>query len=533
MSKKPSETLAGLLNTLSLQQKVLIGGTAVVLTILLIVVVTFLNEPSYAPLYTELSQEDASKVVEFLNSQKIQYKLDDNGRTVKVAQDKVYETRLSLAGKGIPTSGTIGYEVFDKSTMGMSEFMQKLNYKRALEGELARTILGQYGVDGARVHIVFPEKTIFREEQKPTTASIVLKLKDNFVLPKSNSMAIVNLVASAVEGLSTNNITLIDTKGRLLWKEDSEGGFSVSSSKQYEIKSSVENYLAQKAQMILDNVIGYGNSIVQVNADLNFNQVEKTMELYDPESQVVVSEQTMKTDNNGRTISDTSAQTSQNVTTNYEISKTIQKVIEGSGNVIRLSVAAVINDIPKTVQKNDKTEIVYEPRPADQIKKLEELVRHAVGIDEERNDQFSLVNLPFETKPAEDYVQESNVWYKDVDGISNMLLVVLAIGASIFILRGLMSKLKNEKVVIGDVTANDLLLQSTATRGSANSKASMPALSELKKKKELLPIGDIEDEISDEAIRKKNRQEKISNYVSKNPTEAAKLINAWLHEDES
>ncbi len=272
-------------------------------------------------------------------------------------------------------------------------------------------------------------------------------------------MAIVNLVASAVEGLSTNNITLIDTHGRLLWKEDSDGTMTVSSGKQYEIKNSVESYLAQKAQTILDNVLGYGNALVQVNAELNFDQVEKTMELYDPESQVVVSEQTLKSSNVGKAIGDTSAQSTENVTTNYEISKTVQRVVEGTGNILRLSVAAVINDVPKQVEKDGKTVIEYVPRSQDQIRKLEELIKSAVGVNPERNDQVSIVNIPFETKPTDELVEESSPWFEDANGISNLVLVLLAIGASIFLLRGLMSKLKSEKIFLGTIPSELSLLQ--------------------------------------------------------------------------
>lgn len=531
MNKKPTDAITGLLNQLSLQQKVIIGGSALLTVILLIVLLTFLNEPSYSPLYSDLSSEDASKVLEYLNSQKIPYKIEDNGRTIQVPKDKLYETRLNLAGKGVPTSGTIGYELFDKNTMGMSEFMQKLNYKRSLEGELSRTILGIQGIDGVRVHIVFPEKSIFRDEQKNPTASIVLKLKDNFKLPQASSLAIVNLVASAVEGLTTNSITLIDTKGKLLWKEDAENSISFSSNKQYEIKNSVENYLAQKAQSLLDNVLGYGNSMVQVNADINFDQVEKTMETYDPDQQVVVSEQTMISNNSGKSVSDTSAQNNQSTTTNYEIGKTVERVVHGSGNITRLSIAAVINDIPKEVQKGDKKETVFEPRTPQQIKKLEELIKSTVGVDANRNDQVSIVSLPFQTNPASDIVEDNKPWIKDVDGVSNIIIVVAAIIGAIFLLRGLMSKLKNEQIFIGNVNQDLALLPAKSNDNKRNVKVPQ-VLSEMRKKKELIPIGDIEDDISDEAVNKKNRQEKISNYVAKNPTEAAKLLNTWLHEDE-
>ena len=532
MSKKPTDAFVGMLNQLSLQQKVIIGGSAVLTAILLIILVTFLNEPSYSPLYYDLGSDDASKVIEFLNNEKIPYKIADNGRTIEVPKDKLYETRLNLAGKGIPASGTIGYELFDKSTMGMSEFMQKLNYKRALEGELSRTILGQNGVEGVRVHIVFPERTIFRDEQKQPTASVVLKLKDNFSLPRSSSMAIVNLVAGAVEGLNPGAITLLDTKGRLLWKEDGDNNISFSSTKQYEIKNSVESYLIQKAQSMLDNILGVGNSMVQVNADLNFDQVEKTMETYDPDQQIVVSEQNMKSNNSGKSISDTSAQFNESSTTNYEIGKTVQRVVEGSGNIVKLSVAAVINDVKSEMPGENGPEITYTPRSKDQLKKLELLIRNAVGIEDERHDNISIVSLPFETQPTEEVIQPETSFFEDTDGISNLVLVIVAIIAAIFLLRGLMSKLKNEKILLGDLTP-EMAYQSAGNSSPQISHKVPQVLQEMRKKKELLPLGDIEDEISDEAIGKKNRQEKISNYVTKNPTEAAKLINAWLHEDES
>ncbi len=532
MNKKTTENITGYIAHLSLQQKVIIGGSALLTLVLIVILISFLNEPSYSPLYSNMASEDASKVVEYLSTQKIPYKIDDNGSTVKVPKDKLYETRLSLAGKGIPASGTIGYEVFDKSTMGMSEFMQKLNYKRALEGELARTILGQEGVTGVRVHIVLPEKAVFKDEQKPPTASIVLKLKENYVLQKANCMSIVNLVASAVEGLSPSTITLIDTQGRLLWKESGESSLSFSSSKQYEIKNSVESYLAQKAQTILDNVLGYGNSLVQVNADLNFDQVEKTMESYNPDEQVIVSEQSMRSNNNGKSISDTSAQINESSTTNYEISKTIQKVVEGTGNIQRLSVAAVINDAAKEVKNGEAVETVYEPRSPEQLQKLENLIRNAVGIDNERNDQFSLVNIPFETKPNTELIEASPTWYENSDGIINIIIVVIAIGGALFLLKGLLSKLKTEKLMFGG-TPSELALQPSTDTAKILSKSVPKVLTEAKKKKDLIQIGDIEDEISDEAIRKRTRQDKISNYVSKSPNEAAKLINAWLHEDEA
>ncbi|HEX2960365.1 MAG: flagellar basal-body MS-ring/collar protein FliF [Bacteroidota bacterium] len=530
MDKKNSvQALLGIFNKLSLQQRLIIGGVVLATVILLGFILFAFNEPNYSALFTNLAPEDASKVVEHLTSQKIPYKIEDNGQTIRVPKEKVYETRLALAGKGIPSSGIVGYEIFDKNTMGMSEFMQKLNFKRALEGELARTIMQVEGVEGVRVHIVFPQKSVFKEEEKEPTASVVLKLRNSQNITKNNIVAISNLISGSVEGLRPGKVTILDTHGRLLSKELDESPLAASSSKQYEIKQSVENYLAQKAQSLLDNVLGYGNAIVQVNADLDFNQVEKTMETYDPESQVAVSEQTVKSSSGGKASGDSTQQSNENATTNYEISRTVQKVVEGTGTIKRLSLAAVINGTPKEVKKGENTEIVYEPRSDDQMKKLENIIKNSIGIDSTRKDQFSIVSIPFETKMGDDTKGGSSI-FDNMDKWTNLLLIFVAVGASMFILKGLLNKIKNERIIIGTVgeSADVQLLEMPSVE--APQTGNQPAL--LKKKKAPAAIGDIEDEITEDAAQKLVQQEKIANYVAKNPADAAKLINSWLHEDE-
>jgi flagellar M-ring protein FliF len=530
MKENPFSSILNIYNKLTLQQKMVIGGAVGLTMILLGILLFFLNQPNYTTLYTNLSQEDAAKVIDQLSSQKIPYDITDNGKTIRVAKDKVYEERITLAGKGIPSSGIVGYEIFDKSTMGMSDFMQKLNYQRALEGELAKSIMEVDGVEAARVHIVTPQKSVFKDEQKLPTAAVVLKLKNSDAISRNNIAAIVNLVSSSVEGLLPGKVTLIDTKGKLLSKEDDSDPLAVSSAKQYEIKKSIENYLAQKAQGMLDNVLGYGNSIVEINADLNFDQVEKTMESYDPNSQVAISEQNVKSENNGKNLSDSTAQVSQNSTTNYEINKTIEKVIAGSGNVKRLSVAVVVNDISKETKKGEKVITTSEPRPKEQLDKLENIVKNSVGVDPTRNDQVSIVNIPFETKDLDAVKIAEPGMFDDMNKWSNPILMMAAVAASIFLLKGLMKRLKTEKIIIGTYNNTPELAIDSFTPPELPGPVAIPKLSP-KMRKSMLPLGDIEDDISEEAMQKKNQQEKISNYVSKNPVDAAKLINAWLHED--
>ena len=215
------------------------------------------------------------------------------------------------------------------------------------------------------------------------------------------------------------------SKGKLLSKDDDGDPLAVSSSKQYEIKKSVENYLTQKAQGMLDNVLGYGNSIIEINADLNFDQVEKTMESYDPNSQVAISEQNVKSENNGRNVSDSTAQISQNSTTNYEINKTIEKVIAGSGNIKRLSVAVVVNDRSIETKKGDKVVNTSQPRPKEQMDKLEEIVKNSVGVDPTRSDQVSIVNIPFETKDADGEKITEPGMFDDMNKLVNPFLMVV------------------------------------------------------------------------------------------------------------
>jgi flagellar M-ring protein FliF len=540
MNKNPLSELFGIFNKLAPQQKMVIGGVTVASLVLLGFLFTFLNEPNYSVLHTNLAEDDASRVIDFLVAEKIQYKIEDNGRTISVPNDKVYEARLQMAGKGIISSGIVGYEIFDKSTMGMSEFMQKLNFKRALEGELSRTIIQQDGVDAARVHIVFPQKSIFKEEQKDPTASVVLQLSRS--LTKENINSVVNLVSSSVEGLAKGKVTVLDTQGNLLSNQYEEDEFGISTGRQYEIKQSVEKYLARKAQTMLDNVLGYGNSMIQIDAELNFDLVEKTMQSYDPNSQVAISEQTIKNETSGSNMVDSSAQVSKNTTTNYEISKTIEKVVQGTGNLKRLTIAAVINDIPSTVTENGEIKKAYEPRSQEQLQKLETLIKNAVGLKTERGDQFSIVNIPFETNQVEDLTvppaggMDQLLDFNNIDKLMNLGLVLAAIIVSLFLLKGLMNKLKNEKIVIGTVNSGGVGTPDLALAGdmqkTLESSVANTALNNAMSKKKLFQIGDLEDEISDEALLKQSQQEKISNYVQKNPVEAAKLINSWLHEDE-
>jgi flagellar M-ring protein FliF len=266
------------------------------------------------------------------------------------------------------------------------------------------------------------------------------------------------------------------------------------------------------------------------------------MEIFDPESQVVISEQTSTNSNAGFSVGDTTQQSNENIITNYEVNKTIQKVVEETGNIKRLSVAAVINDIPKTVEKDGKQVIEYSPRTPEQIQKIEELLRGALGINDDRNDVLSIVNISFETKSNEDDLTvQPPSWFEDKNEIINLVLIILAIVGSILLIKNLTGKNKSDKVHLGTLDSESVPNTTGFNLGKLNTKEMPQAelassgkstLLEIKKKRSQLPLGDLEEEISIEAMNREHQIEKIKNYIVKNPADASKLINTWLYEND-
>jgi len=360
---------------------------------------------SFGVLYSDLPVDEAGEVTASLDEMGIDYRLTDGGTTIKIPSGKVYQTRISLASQGLPTGGNKGYSIFDKTNLGMTDFIQKVNYRRALEGELARTIADIEEVRGARVHIVIPEKRLFAEDQEETTASVVLKLAGVGSLGKRQLAGITHLVASSVEGLQAQNITIIDNWGNLLTSVQGGDPMISLSATQLEMKKSVESYLEGKAQSILSSALGNSRAVVRVDADLDFDKVSKTMETYDPENTVVRSEERMESRlaDSSRTTGLDTAQTGGNernerVITNYEVSKTVQTVASSVGNIKKLSVAVMVDGRYREVETdNGDLEQQYIPRDSAELSQLSSIVQRAVGFDTTRNDEFSIVNFEFDT----------------------------------------------------------------------------------------------------------------------------------------
>jgi flagellar M-ring protein FliF len=434
----------------------------------LIYIINSASKPDMAILYSSLEQNDASKIVDKLKEKNIEYEIKDNGSTILVDKKVLYETRLSLASDGLPETSTVGYEIFDKTNLGMSEFVQKLNYKRAIEGELSKTIGALQEINKVRVHIVIPEKALFEKDQKNATASVSLNLKSGRSLSKISIEGIQNLVSSSIEGMSPDNVIVVDQRGRILSeKQLDKSAVAGLTASQYEQQKKVEEYLSGKVQSLLSGVLGQGNSEVRVNADLDFTQIEKTITDYNPDRTVERSTQAIEESNtsldsvnnslvninknqaiNTNPYINKNTKTQSNVISNYEISKTVERIVQGVGNIKRLSIAALVNGTTKVEEKNGQKVLVYVPRKDEEMQKLNEIVKNSVGYDPSRNDQVSVLNVPFDTSLQEQDLDDlyKKPWWQNPEYQKLILLVFAMLVTIILMLRLLRSKQIKDRV---------------------------------------------------------------------------------------
>jgi flagellar M-ring protein FliF len=406
------------------------------------------NKAEYKVLLTGLSTEDSAAVVEKLKELKIPYKFERNESTVLVPESKLHEARLGLAEAGLPKSG-VGFEIFDKTDFGTTEFVQQLNFQRALQGELARTIKEMEEEKDARVIIVLPKESVFVEDTKPPSASVFLKLRTK--LSREKVEAVVHLVASAVENLKPELVTVVDSDGKVLSKGLGLDENESPMNKQFEYKLNFEKSMAGRIQTMLEEIVGPGKAIVRVTADMDFARVDMNEEIYDPDAQVIRSKQTVadKSDKNNANPANVSSVNPlgntaggqnpvesaqhQDETVNYEISKTVRVTQNPVGKVTRLSVAAVLDGTYK-MQKNDsgKMESVYVSRTSEELTRFDTLVKQAMGYSADREDQVSVESMPFSAGEIWSKADQESAGFNwsDIKGeygkpIANIVLIVL------------------------------------------------------------------------------------------------------------
>ncbi len=516
-----------------LQKIMAVGLVVMVMGGLLTMIMRGGKVANYQVLYSSLSQEDAAEVVAKLKEQHIPYELAMNGSVIKVPEDKVLDTRLTLAGDGLPRGGGVGFEIFDKNAFGTTDFVQKMNYQRALQGELVRTIRQFQQVQDARVHIATPPDSVFIDDQKPPTASVSLKLRGAARLEPKQVQAIVNLVACAVPGLTADNITVVDTAGHLLFRKHSGEAGALSDS-QFEYQQGLEKSMRDKLESMFGEVVGQGKVIARVSVDLDFNQVDTTEEVFDPDGQVVRSEQTLNEDNsqggspqgipgvkgNLATFNETpaggssaqgSAAKRNNVIRNYEISKTVKRTKDALGTVKRLSVAVMVDGTyQKSVGKDGKTEMKYAPRSPEELQLYEKMAKDAVGFNPDRGDQLEVVSASFASSTEPEFKPDNLArWQRLVEAMAQPLVYLLvAVCFVFFVIRPFFRILSGRQL--------DEQRRALAASRPGGAVADEEAVSE--EDLSLKPIG-----ITD--------KEKIYKLAQSDPDRAADLVRRWLRQE--
>ena len=424
-----------------------------------------LASPDMALLYGDLDTQDSGQIIARLEQMNVPYRLGEEGGKIFVPQDQVGRTRVVMAEDGLPSGGSIGYEIFDRSEgLGTTNFVQNINHVRALEGELARTIRSVSSVKQARVHLVLPRRELFSRDRQDPSASIVLMLGGSRSLDRQQVTSIQHLVAAAVPGLKPTMVSIIDDKGNLLARGTEEGDLSQTATRAEEMRVGYESRLVRTIEELLARSLGPGNVRAQVSAEMDFDRITENAEIFDPDGQVVrstqvVEEQASNQDGapDGVTVgnnlpdalpeldgaSGSQSSTSRTEeTVNYEITKTVKTHIREAGMVRRLSVAVMVNG---TMVPNDEGNATYEPRTAEELEKITALVRSAVGYDEERGDIIEVVEMPFvEVAVGEGLIDDGlfGLTKADLMRIAELLVLgVVAVLVLLLVVRPLLGRL--------------------------------------------------------------------------------------------
>ncbi len=368
---------------LDANRRFLVLSLAVVLLVAAVFLGRIASAPEYVPLYQGVALSDMAKMTDGLTKAAIPYQLSAEGNSILVPRGDAARARVALAQNGLPADGRPGLELFDQPSWGMTDFTQHVTYRRALEGELARTIGNLRGVERAQVHIGLPESSPLRRLERPAQAAVVLSLTGTEPLSGEQVRGIAQLVANSVERLAVDDVAVLDDSGRpLTGLGGSESSGMALSSRQLELQQSVEKHLATKVEQMLTTAVGVGDVRVQVAAQLNFDQLDRTTEAYDPNGRVL--EKESRSDGGDSASAPVGAPRIVNL--EYKTSRTVEKVISGTGNVVKLSVSAMVNS--RALDGGAGL-------PEEQRVQLEQLARTAVGFDSLRGDQVTVLAVPF------------------------------------------------------------------------------------------------------------------------------------------
>jgi flagellar M-ring protein FliF len=503
-------------------------------------VILRVTTPQMTTLFTDLSLEDSSGIIKELERQAIPYELRNDGAAILVPKDKVTRLRMKLAEGGLPKGGGVGYEIFDKSdALGTTSFVQNINHLRALEGELARTIRAIDRIQAARVHLVLPERPLFSRETPEPSASIVVRVRGS--LEPQQIRAIRHLVASAVNGLKPQRVSIVDEAGQLL--ADGASG-DADNAVGDERRAAYEKRVRNQVEAIVSSVVGAGRARVQLSADFDYNKVTQTSDKFDPEGRVLRSSQTREessatAENTGQVTVNNELPGNQGngaatpardqskkseETNNYEISHTSKTEVTEAGRVNRISVAVLVDG---SYAKNEKGEMVYSERSKEQLDRIAALVRSAIGFDQKRGDQVEVVNLKFAEAPIIPPVAEpagllgmlqftkDDVMYVIELGVMMLLSLVVLF----MVIRPLVRRILASEEVAALISDHSLPALTDGSETGGPGQGLIPGATAT-----LIDVAQVQGQVHAQSVHR------VGELAERNPNETATIVRQWLSE---
>lgn len=562
------QKLTGILRTFGPARLAIMGLTVAGLIGVFAWLLVDSGKPSLSLLYADLEMADASRITAQLDASKVTYRLGNDGTSVFVPSDQVAKLRVTLAEQGLPTGGSMGYEIFDRTdALGSTNFLQNVNLVRALEGELSRTMRSIDTVKSARVHLVLPQRELFSRETKEPSASVLLQMRGTARLTQGQVAAVQHLIASAVPGLTPGRISIIDGQGTLLTAgSDGDGAEAGIDTKADERRRQLEAKLTRAVEQLVERTVGPGNVRAEVSADMDFDRVNTSQEIFDPDGQVVRSTQTVQ-ENNANSERDanppttvannlpdanagatagagsTNSENRNEETVNYEISKKVINHVKETGVVNRLSVAVLV-DGKRTTDAAGKP--VYSARTPEELEQLTALVRSAVGFNAARGDKVDVVNMPFATlempeaeaaSPLPLGLERSDV----VRLVQYLIAFFLALLVLLLVVRPLLKRsLSPMQLAAAGVTSPALLEGQLGAAGTTPALAGPGAIAtgtdlvpggadaerDEGESEELVDLAQVEGRVKASSLKK------IGIIVERHPEESLAIIRSWLHAGE-
>jgi len=529
-----------------------------------------LTTPDMSLLYGDLETQDSGQIISRLEEAQVPFRLGHDGGQIFVPSDQVARLRVMMAEEGLPSGGSIGYEIFDKSEgLGTTSFVQNINHLRALEGELSRTIRSIAPIKQARVHLVLPRRELFSRERQEPTASIVLVLGGSRQIEKKQVLSIQHLVAAAVPGMKPNAVSVIDDKGTLLARAD-EGEIEAVALRTEEMRVAFEARLVRTIEELLERSLGSGNVRAQVAAEMDFDRVTENAEIYDPDGQVVRSTQTIEESSSAQDGQPPSVTVGNNLpdaqlpdfgdqssssnnanrteeTVNYEITRTTKTHIRETGLVRRLSVAVMVNgEMTASQGEGGESTTSYVPRSEEEMEQIAALVRTAVGLDEERGDTLEVVNMRF-TDPLEGFGTSETLIFgfpqKEIMRIVELVVLgIVAILVLLLVVRPLVARVleaseeveQSEGVLLPDGTVAHPALVGPDGAIAAGAEGTALATqtgvsgvpgSAVQEIESMIDLNQVEGRVRASSIKK------IGEIIEKHPEEATAILRTWLYQE--